>query len=91
MIPPKPTILETLITASNVRSLIWSGDTLVDWAAGGATYEVDGSHTRERVSFSYPFRSILGKNVPPTLALDPANARFAIVQPDGIHVVALQA
>ena len=34
--------------------------------------------------------SILGHKVPPTLALDPYHARFAIVQADGIHVVALQ-
>lgn len=58
---PKPTFVETLIAATNVRSLVWSGDTLIDWAAGGSTYQ-----------------------------LDIARARFAIVQPDGIHVVALQ-
>lgn len=55
MILPKPTIVETLIAASNVRSLVWSGDTLIDWAAGGVTYELDGSHTRAHVRYSYPF------------------------------------
>ena len=37
------TISETFIPAKNVLSLMWSGDSLIDWAVAGATYHLDGS------------------------------------------------
>jgi hypothetical protein len=55
MLSPTPTFGETLIPAAGVRSLVWSGDTLIDWAAGGAMYHLDGSCTRAHVAYSYPF------------------------------------
>lgn len=47
-------------------------------------------HTWPGVDSGLQTSSILVKDLPPTLALDPASTRFAIVQPDGIHVVALE-
>src|SRR5262245_16140267 len=47
----------TEITAPHrsVRSLVWRGDELVDWVAGGRAFLLDGS-TRERaVGYSYRF------------------------------------
>ena len=55
MILPRPTFVETLIAATGVRSLVWSGDTLIDWAAGGATYQLDGSRTGAILRYAYPF------------------------------------
>lgn len=55
MTHPKPAFVETLIEAKNVRSLVWSGDSLVDWASGGVTYRLDGSSTQASVCYSYPF------------------------------------
>lgn len=50
---------ETLIAAKNVRSLVWSGDSLIDHAAGGTRYELDGSVSRARVHWAYPFDSAI--------------------------------
>ena len=55
MAHPKPAFVETLIEANNVCSLVWSGDSLVDWASGGVTYQLDGSSTQASVCYSYPF------------------------------------
>lgn len=44
-----------ILKASNVRSLVWSGDELVDWVAGGARYGLDGSIQRSAVNYAYRF------------------------------------
>jgi len=38
-----------------VRSLVWSGDELVDWAGGGARYGLDGSIRKASVNYAYLF------------------------------------
>lgn len=43
------------IPAPGVKSLVWHGDTLVDWAGGHARFELDGSFKRRSVSYSYRF------------------------------------
>jgi hypothetical protein len=48
-------INETHLPASQVRSLIWEHDTLVDWAGGGVRYGMDGTVTPRRRSFSTTF------------------------------------
>lgn len=39
---------------SRVRTLVWQGDTLVDWVGGGTVYALDG--TIQQVCVSYAFR-----------------------------------
>jgi hypothetical protein len=50
-----PPFTETFIAAKQVRSLVWSGDSLIDWVAGGAVYRLDGSYDRGRVSYAHKF------------------------------------
>jgi hypothetical protein len=38
-----------------VRSLVWRGDELVDWVAGGHAYLLDGARRDRHVSYSYRF------------------------------------
>lgn len=38
-----------------VRSLCWRGDELVDWAAGGHVYRLDGSFSPRHVNYAYRF------------------------------------
>jgi len=38
-----------------IKSLVWSGDALVDWVSGGVTYSLDGTTTNPCVSYSYRF------------------------------------
>lgn len=44
-----------ILKASNVRSLVWSGDELVDWAGGGARYGLDGLSRTGPVDYAYRF------------------------------------
>jgi hypothetical protein len=44
-----------IIPATNVRSLVWRDDALVDWVGGGATYGLDGSATRATINYAYHF------------------------------------
>ena len=47
---------ETLrIAAAGVCSLVWSGDSLVDWVAGGRRLHMDGTIVPSRVNFAYRF------------------------------------
>ncbi len=39
----------------SVRSLVWSGNELIDWVAGGARYGLDGSTRRGSVNYAYRF------------------------------------
>ena len=46
---------ETRISAPSVRSLMWEGDTLIDWAGGGVRYGAEGEITRFYSSFGPHF------------------------------------
>lgn len=43
------------IAAPGIRSLVWSGDTLVDWAGGGKVIRLDGSVQPSGVNYAYRF------------------------------------
>ncbi len=45
----------TVLNAHVVRSLVWSGDELVDWVGGGARYRLDGSARPAHVNFGFRF------------------------------------
>ena len=53
-----PDIRELVIPASGVRTLAWAGDTLVDWAAGGTRYALDGSHVPSNIIWAFPFDGV---------------------------------
>ncbi|MBR1173826.1 hypothetical protein JQ617_07660 [Bradyrhizobium sp. KB893862 SZCCT0404] len=42
-------------SASDVRSLCWRGDELVDWVGGGRAFTLDGAEKRAIVKFGYRF------------------------------------
>jgi hypothetical protein len=46
---------ETIIPAHGVRSLVWAGDELVDFAGGGTRYARNGSISEGRVRWAFPF------------------------------------
>jgi len=46
---------EIRIPASGVRSLVWDGPSLVDWAAGGQRYFFNGETVSGPVRYAYPF------------------------------------
>ena len=48
---------EIVLPAQRVRSLTWVNDTLIDFAAGGVRYELDGSRSEAPVYWAYPFDS----------------------------------
>ena len=43
------------IPSPAVKSLVWHGDALMDWAGGHARFELDGSFKGRSVSYSYRF------------------------------------
>jgi hypothetical protein len=43
------------IPAKNVCTLVWDGDSLIDWAGGAVRYVLDGSAQRPNVCDAYPF------------------------------------
>ncbi|MCC8937905.1 hypothetical protein H8A99_15845 [Bradyrhizobium sp. Arg68] len=43
------------INATDVRSLCWRGDQLVDWVGGGRAFAADGTEQPARVRYSYRF------------------------------------
>ncbi len=51
----RPEFSHTVIKANGVRSLVWAGDSLVDWAAGGKIYHLDGSCQSAKISFGDQF------------------------------------
>jgi hypothetical protein len=53
--PPKPLFKQTSFAASNVRSLCWRGDELVDWVDGGRAFAMDGTEQPGRVYYAYRF------------------------------------
>lgn len=43
-----------------VRSLVWRGDELVDWVAGGRAFLLDGTLRERHVAYSYRFDAAIG-------------------------------
>lgn len=43
------------IKARNVRALVWDGNTLIDWASGGARYGLDGSSSPSNMLYAFDF------------------------------------
>jgi hypothetical protein len=48
-------VRETRIDATAVRSLVWDGDDLIDWVAGGRRYGPDGKVSDPSVTYAYAF------------------------------------
>lgn len=48
---------EIRIAAERVRSLVWNGDELIDWADGGTRYLLSGETVSSRVFHAYEFDS----------------------------------
>ncbi len=46
---------EIVIETPRVHSLVWEGETLVDWAAGGRRFHLDGTKKESGVYFAYRF------------------------------------
>lgn len=46
---------QTLLANHKPRSLVWQGDVLVDWVAGGTQYHLDGSTENSNIHFGYRF------------------------------------
>jgi hypothetical protein len=46
---------EIRIPASSVRSLVWQGDELVDWASGGQRFLLSGETVPRHVNYAFPF------------------------------------
>ena len=51
-------ISRLIIPATNVASLTWFGDTLVDWVGGGAIFHLDGKREESRVAWGFPFDAV---------------------------------
>lgn len=47
--------VEREIAAEHVRSLVWVGDELVDWVAGGHHFTLDGRIIKRLVNYAYKF------------------------------------
>jgi hypothetical protein len=50
-----PTSTVTRFNAPGVRSLVWDGDTLVDWVDGGARWTLEGEHSDPLVRYAFSF------------------------------------
>lgn len=51
-----PTVDHRIIDdVKNVRSLSWSGDSLIDWCVGMKRWDADGKEQRSRFTSAYPF------------------------------------
>jgi hypothetical protein len=46
---------QSSFNATDIRSLCWRGDQLVDWVGGGRTFAVDGTEQPARVNYGYRF------------------------------------
>lgn len=49
---------EIRIPANGVRSLVWDGESLVDWVNGGERYFLSGETSPARVRYAYPFDAV---------------------------------
>lgn len=54
-LPGTPSSTETRIDAPYLRSLVWDGDTLVDWLSGGERWTLQGDHTESNRRFAFSF------------------------------------
>jgi hypothetical protein len=45
------------IPTGNVGSLVWRGDTLVDWVCGGTVFHLDGTFQKSSVAWGFPFET----------------------------------
>src|SRR5262249_41385425 len=45
----------SVIPASHVSSLVWQGDTLVDWVHGGRVFHLDGTCQEPRIHWAFLF------------------------------------
>ena len=52
--------IATRIAAERVRSLVWAGDTLIDWVSGGRRFQLDGSTVASPVYYAYRFDTACG-------------------------------
>ena len=48
-------VITSKVDDSNVESLIWSGDCLMDWVGGGKTIQLDGRIVSSRVFYAFRF------------------------------------
>jgi hypothetical protein len=57
-----PNVVETVLEGHGVKSLLWDGDELVDWAVGGDRYRLDGTMDHRPFFLAYDFdRAILSR------------------------------
>ncbi len=54
-IPGTPSSTESRIVAPYIRSLVWDGDTLVDWLNGGERWTLQGDCTESNRRFAFSF------------------------------------
>jgi hypothetical protein len=52
---PRLKFSRTVIPATNVVSLTWCGDSLIDWVCGGTVFYLDGTRKKANVSWAFPF------------------------------------
>jgi hypothetical protein len=53
---PSPLLADyRVISAAGVKSLVWSGDRLIDWVGGAVEYELDGTRRGPSISYAYRF------------------------------------
>lgn len=52
---PSPDLKVQSFEMPDVRSLVWQGDALVDWAGGGSILHLDGTIEEARVRYAYRF------------------------------------
>lgn len=76
-----PIAIERKIPAAHVQSLVWDGDALVDWAAGGRRFGLDGSVTDRPVRYSEIFDAA---------ALSPSGEYAALITRIGTKAVILR-
>lgn len=58
MMANRPPDLESVhLNATGVRSLVFQGESLVDWVGGGRVLRLDGTEQRSRVFYAYRFDS----------------------------------
>lgn len=84
--PTMPTMLnttETRLQAPGVQSLVWDGEVLVDWVAGGGRYLLDGSAVPRSIYYAYPFDSAVSLAGSTYAAIYCAGQTKALILRDG--------
>lgn len=72
---------EWTIPATDVRSLVWEGDTLVDWAGGARRFGLDGSIKERSIIYAYRFDAA---------AISPSGEFVALITRTGTKAVLLR-